>query len=83
MRKEYYAIYDNLGQKYNVPVLFDSEPLALRWFTGVVNEKQNDVIYNNPGDFELHKLGVFDDNTGDLFGEHNKVATALSVKKGE
>ena len=83
MTKEYYAIYDNLGNKYNVPVLFDNEPMAVRWFSGVVNEKQNDVIFNNPGDFELHKLGTFDDATGELTPNHNKVATALSVKKGE
>lgn len=84
MKNQYYAIRDNLSEMYMTPVLFQNENVALRWFSGVVNSKeQNEVIYNNPADFELWKLGIYDNNTGDLVPMLEKIATGLSVKKGE
>lgn len=84
MKNQYYAIKDNLSEMYMTPVLFQNENVALRWFSGVVNSKdQNEIIYNNPGDFELWKLGIYDNNTGELIPMLEKIATGLSVKKGE
>lgn len=84
MKNQYYAIRDNLSEMYMTPVLFQNENVALRWFSGVVNSKeQNEVIYNNPADFELWKLGIYDNSTGDLAPMLEKIATGLSVKKGE
>lgn len=84
MQRDYFAIRDNLANAFMTPVLFDNENMALRWFTGVVNSKeQNEVIYNNPGDFELWKIGAYDNVTGNLVGNLDKLATGLSVKKGE
>ena len=84
MQRDYYAIRDNLAGAFMTPVLFDNENVALRWFTGVVNSKeQNEVIYNNPGDFELWKLGAFDNISGNIVGNLDQLATGLSVKKGE
>lgn len=84
MQRDYFAIRDNLANAFMTPVLFDNENMAIRWFTGVVNSKeQNEVIYNNPGDFELWKIGAFDFTTGNIVGNLDKLATGLSVKKGE
>lgn len=84
MQRDYFAIRDNLANAFMTPVLFDNENMAIRWFTGVVNSKeQNEVIYNNPGDFELWKIGAYDNITGNLIGNLDKLATGLSVKKGE
>lgn len=84
MQRDYYAIRDNLANSFLTPVLFDNENVALRWFTDVVNSKEeNQVIYNNPGDFELWKLGAYDNITGNIVGNLDKLATGLSVKKGE
>lgn len=84
MQRDYFAIRDNLANAFMTPVLFDNENMALRWFTGVVNSKeQNEVIYNNPSDFELWKIGAFDFTTGNVVANLDKLATGLSVKKGE
>lgn len=84
MQRDYYAIRDNLANAFMTPVLFDNENVALRWFTDVVNSKEeNQVIYNNPQDFELWKLGAYDNISGNLVGNLDKLATGLSVKKGE
>lgn len=84
MQRDYYAIRDNLANSFLTPVLFDNENVAIRWFTDVVNSKDvNEVIYHNPGDFELWKLGVFDNISGNIAANLDKLATGLSVKKGE
>lgn len=84
MTRTYYAIKDNLAEAYMTPVLFDNDNLAIRWFTGVVNSKeQNEIIYNNPEDFELWKLGEFDNQSGTIYPGVQKLVTAKSVKKGE
>lgn len=84
MQRDYFAIRDNLANAFMTPVLFDNENMAIRWFTGVVNSKeQNEVIYNNPGDFELWKIGAYDNVTGNLVANLDKLATGLSVKKGD
>ena len=84
MKNHYYAIKDNMAGIFLTPVLFQNENVALRWFTGVVNSKeQNEVIYNNPQDFELWKLAEYDNTTGAIIPDIEKMATGLSVKKGE
>lgn len=84
MIRTYYAIKDNLAEAFMTPVLFDNDNLAKRWFTGVVNSKeQNEVIYNNPEDFELWKLGDFDNQSGQIYPGIQKLVTAKSIKKGE
>lgn len=83
MKKSYYAIYDNLGQQYMTPILFDNDQMAIRWFKGVVNNKENDTIFNNPADYELHKIGTFDFMTGYMEGESSKLVVGKAVKNGE
>ena len=84
MTMKYFAIKDNLADLFMTPVLFQNENMALRWFTGVVNDpKENKIIYDNPADFELWKIGAYDNQKGELTAELDKMATGLSVKKGE
>lgn len=83
MKKSYYSIYDNLGQQFLVPVLFDNDNMAQRWFKTLVNDKENDTIYNNPEDYELHKIGTFDFTTGNLEAENYKIVDGKAVKNGE
>lgn len=84
MKNYYFAIKDNMADIFLTPVLFQNENVALRWFTGVVNNKdQNEVIYNNPQDFELWKLAEYNNSDGTIIPEIEKMATGLSVKKGE
>lgn len=84
MNKQYYAIKDNLAEVFLTPILFNNENVAIRWFSEVVNSKEeNRTIYNNPGDYELWKIGVFNDQTGEITPMLDKMATGLSVKRGE
>lgn len=84
MKNYYFAIKDNMAGIYLTPVLFQNENVALRWFNGVVNSKdQNEVIFNNPQDFELWKLAEYNNEDGTIIPDIEKMATGLSVKRGE
>lgn len=41
-----------------------SEGEAIRGFQDIINNPQNQLIYNHPDDYDLYTLGHFDDHTG-------------------
>lgn len=82
MKNQYYAIYDNVSELYGIPVLFQNEKMATRWFKDVINDpKGNETIFNNPNDFELWKLGTFDNSTGAIEPMISKIVNGTSVKE--
>lgn len=80
---KYYSVYDNLGEKFYTPVLFQNENVAKRWFAGVVNNEKEELISKNPQDFSLYKLAEFDERTGNITSEKEKICDAIALKKGE
>lgn len=81
MIHQIYALKDNLANVFMQPQLFQNENVALRNFSEIINS--TGIFKNNPGDFELWKLGEFDDQKGIIIPEPEKMATGLSVVKGE
>lgn len=81
MRHMMFALKDNLAGVYMQPQLFQNENVALRNFSMIINETP--VFKENPADFELWKVGEFDDQEGTIIPAPEKIATGLSVKKGE
>ena len=80
MRKNYFAIHDNLAEVFLTPVIFRSEGEAKRWFKTVINDKNNDVIYNNPNDYELWCVGEWDEKEGIMIGNLHKIVDGRSLK---
>lgn len=68
MKLNSYVIYDAASQAYTTPVYARSDAEAKRWFTGLAQNK-DDNIGKNPHDYTLHRNGLFDDNTGELIPE--------------
>ena len=81
MIHQIYAMKDNLANVFMQPQLFQNENVALRNFSEIINGQS--LFKNNPADFELWKLGEFDDQEGFITSAPEKMATGLSVKKGE
>lgn len=81
--KKIVAVEDNLAKKFGAPFVCESDEEALRLFKMTVNDKRNDLIYNNPEDYALWSLGEYDERTGLIIPEPNKIADAKSVKKEE
>lgn len=73
-----YAVKDNLSNKFNGIIFFNSEEEAKRAFRSNVNNIE--IWRDNPGDFDLWYIGTFDDETGELSNKDmNKVCNGRSV----
>lgn len=68
--KHYYAVKDLAVQAFGIPFQVRAEGEAMRSFQDEVNGKgsENSAIAAHPEDYELYKLGTFDDVTGELKG---------------
>lgn len=84
MKNQYYAIKDNVSELFMTPVLFQNENVAKRWFKDVINnESQNETIFNNPQDFELWKLGIYDNETGVIESFVQKILSGSAAKEAK
>lgn len=72
-----YAVKDNLSDKFNGIIFFNSEAEAKRAFKSNVNNIE--IWRDNPGDFDLYMIGTFDDETGELHTQLTKICNGRSV----
>lgn len=80
-----YAVKDTKAGLFNAPFFQTNNVTALRTFALEVNRADpNNVLYNNPEDFELYCLGEFDNETGVIKPESkpNIIGTATTLAKG-
>lgn len=75
------SVRDNLANRYGKPFFIANEAEGMRLFKMTVNDPKNDLIYNNPEDFELWKLGYFDERSGKITFDPEKLADGKAVKK--
>lgn len=67
--KSLYSVFDRKAQAFTHPVLmiFEKDDLAFRAVKTAANSKQlGELIDRYPEDFELWRLGTFDEVQGDL-----------------
>lgn len=60
-----YSVRDNKADAFMQPLFVNAEGLARRSFGEAVNDPKS-VFGKYPGDFDLYKLGAFDDEKGEL-----------------
>lgn len=65
MTKYMYVIFDSKARLFSNPFYTVSDIVALRDFKRAANDKNSD-IYHSPDDYELHLLGQFNDETGEI-----------------
>lgn len=56
------CIKDRLSGRFMQPIFVENEETAKRWFKHVLDTTE--IFKDNKGDFELYKLGTFDDTLG-------------------
>ena len=74
---EFYAVKDELSNRFLAPVLMNSEAEAKRQFKSQINNIQ--IWKDNPSDFSLYCLGSFNEETGQLIGSPVKLVGGRSV----
>ena len=81
---EIYAIKDTVIGKFNQPFLMNNETQARRELKIAVNSPNGVDMRNKAGDLQLHRLGRFNDSTGEITSEVEYIETAINlVEKGE
>lgn len=59
------SVLDLAARQYGRPFFTVSDGSAIRGFSDEVNHQDTQsILYMHPDDFQLFKLGVFDDSTG-------------------
>jgi hypothetical protein len=73
---EMYSVSDIKGKLYMQPFLARTRGEAIRSFTEAIKDK-NTMISKYPEDYNLYKIGLFNQNTGILKGiEHESLGKA-------
>ena len=82
MKKQMYAILDHTSQIFLNPITFTNDGDAIRWFTTVVNNKEEtNNISKYPEQFTLHRLQDWDDKTATYIARENEPETVASSPK--
>ena len=75
-----FSVFDSAASAYLPPFFVHSEKMAIRSFSDVVSNPEHQFA-KHPEDYILHRLGIFDDNTGQFQPETPvKVLSALEVQ---
>ena len=82
MKMELYSVKDtklgSFAQAFNAP----NEAIAKRMVQSTVNAKGNQ-INEYPEDFQLFKLGSYDDQTGELTSDVKFILNVIDLKKND
>lgn len=58
------TVYDRASEAFNMPQFVPTAAAAIRGFAAEVNNEQNRMLNEHPEDFDLYRLGTFDQSTG-------------------
>lgn len=67
MKKVYYAVYDTKAKVYSGPFLEVTDGTAIRAIQDAVRSPDHPFA-RHASDFSLHKIGTFDDQSGEIEG---------------
>lgn len=79
---KYYAIHDKKAEKYFIPVVFENDAVAVRWFTSVINGEEI-IIKDYPEDYTLEMIGKFDERTGIFTPDLKIIMSGTTVSRKE
>lgn len=85
MTQNFYAIYDTKAQVFQRIFHEYNDATAVRTIAAMVNdESKGNLFHENAEDFQLFKIGYFDQNTGEFTNEQKqliKLFELLRVKE--
>lgn len=79
MNKSLYSVADAVAQVFSPPFTMATDREAIRAFTISVNDPASS-INKSPHDYSLHRVAIFDDETGLVSAAPLMLVTAISVK---
>lgn len=84
MKLNVYSVFDSKLAMYDFPFYFSSDAAAIRGFGDEVNNPQSQKPWcRHPEDYQLFKIGEFDNDLGQLVAKAPlALVTASAVKNG-
>lgn len=82
MLLEIYSVYDTVSKSFTQPFYQVNEGVARRNIAAAVNNKEHNFNVA-PGDYELYRVGKFDDQTGKMDPEHERIANLAAFYREE
>ncbi|QXP08213.1 MAG: nonstructural protein [Arizlama microvirus] len=77
-----YAIHDKRAETYYNVMAMPTDAHAVRSFTQEVNREAPENMLNQyPDDFQIVKVGTFDEETGEITPEHTMLMEASAAKR--
>lgn len=83
MFKRMYCLFDSKANAHLNPVSFVNDGEAVRWFTTIINAKEETNVSRYPKDFSLCYLGTFDDESGEFKNEYEELIHGPTLKEPE
>jgi hypothetical protein len=78
MKSNAYAVYDLKAEVFWPPTLFKNDAEASRVFKHF-REDPSSAIHKNPEDYQFYYVGTFDDSTGMLFSDQQRVVVLATL----
>lgn len=73
-----YCVKDTKGG-FVSPICYPNDEIARRAFTTVFFNKSDEMMINFPADYELWKVGEFNDRTGEITPEQTLIITGIEA----
>lgn len=74
------SIFDRKARAFGNVQCFVNEPVALRQISSTLKQAEN-VLSAHPEDFEVHRLGTMDTDTGVVEGDSAHICDVSSLSK--
>lgn len=78
MKTGIYSIFDFKAQTFAQPMFFINDDVAVRALANAVRDKTS-YLNAAPADYEMYKLGEFDDVNGTITPDSNMVARCIDL----
>lgn len=72
MENGMYVVRDAAAKNYLAPFMAINDDVAIRQFAAAFMDHAG-IMANNPGDFDLYRIGTFDQSLGELKPEERTV----------
>ena len=74
-----YSVYDSKAEAFLPPFFLPREEMAIRTFSDAVNSNDHQ-FGRHPEDYNLFRLGTFDDSSGELRSEITPIVVAYALE---
>lgn len=78
MKINLYTVNDKIAKVHTSPMAILNDDVAMRIMKNCVEDKTHNYALN-PGDYDLYKIGTFDDTTSEIATEYTLVCKLASL----